>query len=153
MENSISISANIPATPEVVWRVLTSPEHLAQIFKGQQCGCEWTVGAKVRFLENRGGKEKVVEKGEVIRVSANKLLEYSSFPTQMGLEDTPENYIVVCYELLDNYDGSTHLAITQKGYKYVEGGMDRYISAQKNWKKHLPKLIEATSTIKIDAEA
>jgi hypothetical protein len=31
--------------------------------------------------------------------------------------------------------------------------MDRYISAQKNWKKHLPKLIEATSNIKIDAEA
>jgi hypothetical protein len=60
---------------------------------------------------------------------------------------------VVCYELLDNYDGTSHLAITQKGYKYVEGGMDRYISTQKNWKKHLPKLIEATSNIKIDAEA
>ena len=63
MENSISIGINIPATPEVVWRVLTSPEHLAQIFCGQQCDCRWTIGA-VQFLETRSGKEKVVEKGK-----------------------------------------------------------------------------------------
>lgn len=95
----------------------------------------------------------MVEKGEVIRVSPNKLLEYTSFPSQMGLSDDLENYVVVCYELLDNYDGTTHLAITQKGYKYVDGGLDRYIAAQKFWKKALSRLIEAASSIKIDAEA
>ena len=153
MENSISISTNIPAAPEAVWQVLTNPELLLTIFGGQTCNCEWTVGAKVRFLEARGGKEKVVEKGEVIRVSPNKLLEYTSFPSQMGLSDDLENYVVVCYELLDNYDGTTHLAITQKGYKYVDGGLDRYIAAQKFWKKALSRLIETASTIKIDAEA
>ena len=153
MENSISISTNIPAAPEAVWQILTNPELLSTIFGSQTCNCEWTVGAKVRILETRGGKEKVVEKGEVIRVSPNKLLEYTSFPSQMGLNDDLENYIVVCYELLDNYDGTTHLVLTQKGYKYVDGGLDRYIAAQKLWKKALSKLIEAASSIKIDAEA
>lgn len=153
MENSILISTSVPAEPESVWNLLTSAEHLGQIFEGRMCGCDWTVGAKVQFSELMGEKERLVEKGEVIRVIPNQLLEYTSFPTQMGLKDDLENYIVVCYELLDNYDGSTHVSISQKGYKYVEGGLDRYIAAQKSWKKHLPKLVEYASSQKIDSEA
>ncbi len=153
MENSILISTNLPAEPESVWQAITNPEHLNQIFESLQCHCDWTVGAKVQFTQQQGEHDRVVEKGEVIRAIPNTLLEYTSFPTQMGLKDDLENYIVVCYELLDNYDGTTHLSITQKGYNYVEGGLDRYIAAQKSWKKHLPKLIEYASHQKIDSEA
>ena len=153
MENSILISTNIPAEPESVWQAITNPEHINQIFEGLQCHCEWTVGAKVQFTQQHDKHDRVVKKGEVIRISAQNLLEYTSFPTQMGLKDNLENYIVVCYELLDNYDGTTHLSITQKGYNYVEGGMDRYIAAQKSWKKHLPKLIEYVTSLNIKSEA
>ena len=153
MENSILISTNIPAEPESVWQAITNPEHLNQIFKGLQCHCEWTVGAKVQFTQQQGEQDRVVEKGEVIRAIPNTLLEYTSFPTQMGLKDDLENYVVVCYELLDNYNGTTHLSITQKGYNYVEGGMDRYIAAQKSWKKHLQKLVEHASSLNIKSEA
>ena len=34
------------------------------------------------------------------------------------------------------------LTITQKGYKYVENGQERYIDTQKGWKAVLPKLKE-----------
>lgn len=153
MKNSILISTNIPAEPESVWQAITNPEHINQIFEGLQCHCEWTVGAKVQFTQQQDKHDRVVKKGEVIRISAQNLLEYTSFPTQMGLKDNLENYIVVCYELLDNYDGTTHLSITQKGYNYVEGGMDRYIAAQKSWKKHLPKLIEYVTSLNIKSEA
>lgn len=153
MENSILISTNIPIEPESVWQAITNPEHLNQIFEGLQCHCEWTVGTKVQFTQQQGEQARVVEKGEVIRVLAHNLLEYTSFPTQMGLKDDLENYIVVCYELLDNYDGTTFLSITQKGYNYVEGGMDRYIAAQKSWKKYLPKLIKYASSLNIKSEA
>ena len=153
MENSILISTNIPAELELVWQAITKSEHLNKIFEGLQCHCEWTVGAKVQFTQQQGEHDRVIEKGEVIRVSAHNLLEYTSFPTQMGLKDNLENYILVCYELLDNYDGTTHLSITQKGYNYVEGGMDRYIAAQRNWKKHLTKLIEHASSLNIKSEA
>ena len=153
MENSILISTNVPAEPESVWQAITNNEHLNQIFESLQCHCNWTVGAKLQFTQQQGEHDRVVEKGEVIRAIPNILLEYTSFPTQMGLKDDFENYIVVCYELLDNYDGTTHLSITQKGYNYVEGGLDRYIAAQKSWKKYLPKLIEYASHQKIDSEA
>ena len=153
MKNSILISTNIPAEPESVWQAITNPEHLSQIFEGLQCHCEWTIGAKVQFTQQQGEHDRVVKKGEVIRISAYSLLEYTSFPTQMGLKDNLENYIVVCYELLNNYDGTTLLSITQRGYKYVEGGMDRYIAAQKSWKKHLPKLIEYASCLNVKSEA
>ena len=153
MKNSILISTEIPIKPESVWQAITNPEHLNQIFEGLQCHCEWIVGTKVQFTQQQGEQTRVVEKGEVIRVSAHNLLEYTSFPTQMGLRDDLENYIVVCYELLDNYDGTTYLSITQKGYKYVEGGMDRYIAAQKSWKKYLPKLIEHASNLNIKSNA
>ena len=153
MENSILIRTNIPAEPESVWQAITNSEHLNQIFEGLKCYCEWTVGAKVQFTQQQGKHDRVVEKGEVIRVSAQNLLEYTSFPTQMGLRDDLENYIVICYVLLDNYDGTTHLSITQKGYNYVEGGLDRYIAAQKSWKKYLPKLIAHASNLHIKSEA
>jgi len=153
MENSIHINTNIPAEPESVWQAITNPEHLNQIFEELQCHCEWTVGTKIQFTRQQDEHDLVVEKGEVIRVSAQNLLEYTSFPTQMGIEDDLENYIVVCYILLDNYDGTTHLSITQKGYNYVEGGLDRYIAAQKSWKKYLPKLIEHASNLNIKSKA
>ena len=153
MENSILISTNIPAELELVWQAITKSEHLNKIFEGLQCHCEWTVGAKVQFTQQQGEHDRVIEKGEVIRVSAHNLLEYTSFPTQMGLNDDLENYIVVCYELFDNYDGSTFLSITQKGYNYVERGMDRYIASQKSWKRHLSKLIEYASILNIKSEA
>ena len=152
MENSILISANIQSEPKSVWQAITNLEHLNQIFEGLQCHCDWTVGSKVQFTQQQGEHDRVVEKGEVIRISAHNLLEYTSFPTQMGLKDDLENYILICYELLDNYDGTTHLSISQKGYKYVENGMDRYIAAQKNWKKYLPKLIEYASSLNIKSE-
>ena len=65
----------------------------------------------MQFTQQQGEHDRVVEKGEVIRISAHNLLEYTSFPTQMGLKDDLENYILICYELLDNYDGTTQTYI------------------------------------------
>ena len=43
---------------------------------------------------------------------------------------------------MEEEDGKTELTITQKGYKYVENGQERYIDTQKGWKAVLPKLKE-----------
>mgnify|MGYP001399808185 FL=1 len=87
-------------------------------------------------------KNITVVKGEVIRSIPQKLLEHTLFPANSDLEDTLENYIVILYEMEEVDENTTDLTITQKGYKYVDNGLQRYIDTQKGWKVALPKLKE-----------
>jgi len=141
MENSIVLEATIDASAEKVWETLTNPDKIEHYMFGSRCDSNWTPGSKANYYIKQNGKDITVVKGEVIRAIPNKLLEHTIFPSNSGIEDTLENYIVIIYEL-DEEDGKTELTITQKGFKYVENGQKRYIDTQKGWKAVLPKLQE-----------
>ncbi len=142
MENSIELKTTISTNPEGVWDALTNPDKIEQYMFGARCESDWKPGSKANFFVTQDEKEITVTKGEVIRVQENKLLEHTLFPANSNIDDTPENYIVILYELDPISDSETELTITQKGYKYVENGLERYIETQKGWKVALPKLKE-----------
>lgn len=141
MENTIVFEVTINASAEKVWDTLTNPDKIEQYMFGSRCESSWTPGSKANYFITQNEKEITVTKGEVIRSQPNKLLEHTLLPADAGIEDIPENYLVIIYEL-DEEDGKTDLTITQKGYKYVENGQERYIDTQKGWKSVLPKLQE-----------
>ena len=141
MENSIVFETTIDASAEKVWETLTNPDKIEQYMFGSRCDSNWTPGSKANYYIKQNEKEITVVKGEVIRSIPNKLLEHTLFPANSGIEDTLENYLVIIYEMEED-DGKTELTITQKGYKYVENGQERYIDTQKGWKAVLPKLKE-----------
>lgn len=142
MENRIELQATISASAENVWDVLTNPNKIEQYMFGARCESDWKPGSKANFFVKQNEKEVVVVKGEVIRAESNKYLEHTIFPANSGIADTLENYIVIIYELDEISENETDLKITQKGFKYVENGLDRYIETQKGWKAALPKLKE-----------
>lgn len=142
MENRIELESTISTSAENVWDVLTNPKKIEQYMFGARCESDWKPGSKANFFVLQNDKEVVVVKGEVIRSEPYKYLEHTLFPTNSGIEDTLENYIVIIYELDEISDNETDLKITQKGFKYVENGMERYIETQKGWKAALPKLKE-----------
>lgn len=141
MENTIVFNITINASTNKVWETITNPDKIEQYMFGSRCDSNWNPGSKTNYYIRQNDKEITVVKGEVIRSEPNKLLEHTLFPANSGIEDTLENYLVIIYELDENGD-NTDLTITQKGYKYVENGHERYIDTQKGWKAILPKLKE-----------
>jgi uncharacterized protein YndB with AHSA1/START domain len=141
MENTIELTTTIKAKAEQVWDALTNPDKIERYLFGSRCDSDWKPGSKSNFYIEQDGKQITIIKGEVIRSAPNALLEHTLFPHKSGIEDTPENYIVITYELKE-HDDETDLTITQRGYKYVENGLERYIDSQKGWKVALPKLKE-----------
>lgn len=142
MENKIELQTAISASLKNVWDALTNPNKIEQYMFGARCESDWKPGSKANFFVRQNDKEVVVVKGEVIRSEPNKYLEHTLFPANSGIQDTLENYIVIIYELEEISENETELKVTQKGFKYVENGLERYIETQKGWKVALPKLKE-----------
>lgn len=141
MENTIELEIDINATPEQIWDALTNPDKIEEYMFGARCESDWKPGSKADFTVLKDDNAVKVVKGEVIRSQPKQLLEHTILPVSKDIDDTLENYIVVIYEIHEQ-DGSNRLSITQKGFKYVENGMQRYIDSQKGWKVALPILKE-----------
>ena len=145
MENTIELTTTIKASAEKVWDALTTPDKIEQYMFGSRTDTDWKPGSKSNFYIEQDDKQITIVKGEVIRNIPQKLLEHTLFPNDNKLNDTLENYILITYQL-EEHDGETDLTITQKGFKYVEEGLQRYIDTQKGWKIALPKLKEVAES-------
>ncbi len=141
MENRIELKTTINASADKVWETITNPDKIEQYLFGSRIETDWKPGSKSNFYIEQDKKQITIVKGEVIRNIPGKLLEHTLFPAGTKLNDSPENYIVITYELEEHGD-ETDLTIVQKGYKYVEDGLQRYIDTQKGWKVALPRLKE-----------
>jgi uncharacterized protein YndB with AHSA1/START domain len=145
MENTIELTTTIKASAEKVWDAITNPDKIEQYMFGSRTDTDWKPGSKSNFYIEQDDKQITIVKGEVIRNIPQKLLEHTLFPNDNKLNDTLENYILITYQL-EEHDGETDLTITQKGFKYVEEGLQRYIDTQKGWKIALPKLKEVAES-------
>lgn len=56
-----------------------------------------------------------IDKGVVLEYSPNEKLSYSYLSSWSGLDDNPENYLLVSYEVTETESG-TELTITQSNY-------------------------------------
>lgn len=142
MENRIELTTTISATPEQVWDAITNPDKIEKYMFGARCESDWKPGSKTNFFVKQNERDVTVVKGEVIRNEPLKYLEHTLFPAGSKITDTLENYLVIVYELKALSETETELSVTQKGFKYVEDGMNRYIETQKGWKAALPMLKE-----------
>ena len=145
MENTIELTTTIKASAEKVWDAITNPDKIEQYMFGSRTDTDWKPGSKSNFYIEQDDKQITIVKGEVIRNIPQKLLEHTLFPNDNKLNDTLENYILITYQL-EEHDGETDLTITQKGFKYVEEGLQRYIDTQKGWKIALPKIKEVAES-------
>ena len=104
----------IKATIDKVWDALTNPEMVKQYFFGSNQETDWNVGSKVMWTGEYDGTT-YVDKGVVLEYLPNKKLSYSYLSSWSGLDDMPENYLLVSYEV-EEIDGGTELIITQSNY-------------------------------------
>ena len=107
-----SSTINIAASAKKVWRALTSPDLVKQWQYGSDLLTTWAVGTSIVFRNEWNG-QVFEQKGTVIEFSPESRLKYSLFFPRPDLQDIPENYFFMTYELTEN-NGITTLIIRQE---------------------------------------
>ena len=105
-------SINIHALIANVWDALTKPEIIKQYFFGTNTFTDWKVGSPIKFKGQWEGKS-YEDKGTILEVKKNKLIKYSYWSSMSGIEDKPENYVIVSYEI-SGEDENVKLTVLQE---------------------------------------
>ena len=127
MINKLIIEAKITINAPVskVWDALVNPEITKKYMFGCEVVSSFKVGSPILWKGLMEDKEVVFVKGEVVDIKSEKHLAYTTFDPNSEIEDIPENYTTVSYDLLSNND-QTILSVTHGDYATVAEGEKRY---------------------------
>lgn len=116
MNNELTIknSVEINAGRAKVWDALINPEKIKMYLFGTETVTDWEKGSEIIFQGEFQGHE-YKDKGTILDIRTDELLQYSYWSGFSGLEDRPDNYSLITYRL-DNAGGKTLLTLTQKGF-------------------------------------
>lgn len=128
----------IKAEPAAVWAALTEPALVSQAFFGADVVTDWEVGSPITFSGEWKGKS-FQDKGEIVKVEPNSVLQFTHFSPLTGQPDIPENYHTVTFELTP-HEGGTDVTISQSNAASEE---ERKHS-EDNWTQVLNKLKQLT---------
>jgi uncharacterized protein YndB with AHSA1/START domain len=106
---------DIDAPAARVWEVLTSPDELKQLWFGADVETDWRVGSPITWTGEWEGKP-YQDKGEILAVEPERLLQLTHFSPLTGQPDVPENYHTLTYTLT----GNTHLKLEQDNNRSEE---------------------------------
>jgi len=140
-ELTVNNTIEINASAAKVWDALTNPEKTKIYMFGCETVSDWKVGSELLWKANYEGKDMVFVKGYIVSIEPNKKLIYSTFDPNSTIEDLPENYLNVTYELTEN-NGQTIFNVTQGDYSKVADGERRYKEALNNGEGWNPILVE-----------
>ncbi len=132
-----SIRINAPASR--VWDALTRPELIKQYLFGTQVNTDWQVGSPITYQGVWQGKP-YEDKGQVLEIEPEKRIVSTFWSSLSGLEDRPENYKTVRYEL-SGEDSGTILTVTQDN----NASEEEATHSEQNWKmvlEGIKKLLE-----------
>ena len=145
VKNSILIDA--PASK--VWDALTKPEQTKKYMFGCETVSDWKAGSPLLWQANYEGKDTVFVKGTIVRIEPEKFLAYTTFDPNSAIEDIPENYLTVTYELATE-NGKTLFTVTQGDYSKVAEGERRYAEAHNGGEGWNPILVEIKKLVEED---
>lgn len=130
VEKSISINAS----PEKVWKALTTPAMIKQYLFGTDVSSDWKVGSSIIYTGIYEGKS-YHDKGNILKSEQGKILQSTYWSSMSGKEDKPENYNIVTYSL-ELKGGKTILTLTQDN---ISSEKEKEHSGN-NWEMVLQKL-------------
>lgn len=134
-----TITINAPA--ENVWDALTNGEQTKKYMFGCETVSDWNVGSPLLWKMNHESKEMIAVKGTIMEIQPEKFLSYTVIDPNAEMDDIPENYLTVTYELTPE-NGQTILTVTQGDYNTVADGERRYKEACNNGEGWNPILAE-----------
>ena len=138
MNHSLTVtkSATVNAGVAKVWHALTTPALIAEYLFGTDTVTDWKVGSPIIF-QGEYQEQKYRDKGVILEYVLNQRIRYSYWSGFSGLEDKPENYSDVRYEIRTIDDTHTELTWIQQGFaneeahKHSETGIDAFLASVK----------------------
>jgi uncharacterized protein YndB with AHSA1/START domain len=127
-DHSAQVNVHIHAPLQAVWEALTKPEIIKKYFFGTNFITDWVPGHKIVFEGEWEGK-KYQDKGTVLAYKENEQLKYDYWSSMSGMEDMPENYGLITYDVSEE-GGVTILVITQENIP----DENRKEHSMENWK-------------------
>lgn len=135
----VANSIEIAADKNHVWDLLINPEKIKIYFFGTETICDWKPGASLVFQgEYQGTIYK--DKGVIIQFVPGEILQFSYLSSFTGLNDEPDNYSLVTYNLSET-GTATRLKVTQVGF-VSEQARDHSNTAWGNVLKKMKELAE-----------
>jgi len=113
MKNSkiAKTSITINASPDQVWKALTTPRLIKKYLMGTDASSDWKEGSPITYSGEYLGK-KYHDKGIIKKIEPGKILQSTYWSSMAGKEDKPENYNLVTYKLTKKGNKTT-LTLTQ----------------------------------------
>jgi len=105
------VRTTVKAPPSAVWRALTTLSTFKQFFFGSDVSTDWRVGGPISFRGSWKGKP-YEDKGKVQTFDRERRLAFTHWSPLSGMEDRPENYHIVSFDLKPVNDG-TEVVLTQ----------------------------------------
>ncbi len=124
----------IAASVAKVWEAMTTPELIKQYLFGTEVITDWKIGSPIIWKGVWQGKT-YEDKGTILRIIPEELLETTYWSSMSGLSDEPKNYKKIKYELSAE-NGKTKLVLTQDNNETED---DKNHSEQ-NWTQVLNEL-------------
>jgi uncharacterized protein YndB with AHSA1/START domain len=135
---NVSITINTPIAK--VWEALVNPDMIKQYMFGTNVVTDWKEGSPIVWKGEWQGKA-YQDKGTILKIDQERVLQYSHFSPLSGQPDVPENYHSVTIEL-SGEGGQTNVSLAQDNNATEQ---DREHS-EKNWQmmlEGLKKLLES----------
>lgn len=122
MNRNLKVSKSIEfnSNAEKVWDALTNPEKIKVYLFGTETITDWKIGSPIIF-QGEYEEHKYKDKGNVLENRENEILKYDYWSGFSGLEDKPENYSIVTYQIENLSDNQVKFTWTQEGFANEEG--------------------------------
>lgn len=117
----------LKASKEDVWDALTNPDIIKQYMFGANAISDWKLGSELIFEGEYQGQQ-YRDKGHIMKISPEKVLQYNYWSGFSGLPDKPENYMIITFEIEDS-EGGTVLKLTQSQFN----NKTQYEHSDKGW--------------------
>lgn len=148
MKNTVAINAPVSR----VWNALVDPEQTKKYMFGCETVSNWKKGSYLLWRGMYEGREMIFVKGTVVDFIPGKRLVYTTFDPNGTIEDIPENYLTVTYQL-STENNQTILTATQGDFSTVADGKKRYEEASEGWNSILVAIknqVEAEEKVRVD---
>lgn len=145
VKNTVTINAPIAS----VWDALVDPEQTKKYMFGCETVSDWKKGSPLLWEGMYEGKEMIFVKGIIVDIIPEKLLVYTTFDPNGTMEDIPENYLTVTYQL-STEKKQTILTVTQGDFSTVADGQKRYEEASNNGEGWNPILVAIKNQVEAE---
>ena len=129
---------SIEATKSQVWEALVAPDAIKQYMFGADVKSDWSEGSAITWQGEMEGK-KYRDKGVILKIDPEQILQYNHFSPLSGKPDKPENYHTITINL-SGRGSKTEVALSQdnnadeaarreseKNWAAMLGGLKKYV--------------------------